>query len=110
WPAVMGDPEFVRNAMEQHEIGMRRLHRKADYDYVLKKIAVEICEKYKITRDDLLQRGRKKKRSDARAEFCYQVRMKELLPATVIAEFLRISVSPVAKLVRLGAEIGNKAS
>ncbi|MFP4164512.1 MAG: transposase [Chitinispirillaceae bacterium] len=110
WPAVMGDPEFVRNAMEQHKIGMRRLHRKADYDYVLKKAADEICEKYQISRDDLLQRGRKDIRSDARAEFCYKVRMKELLPASVIADFLRISVSPVAVLVRNGAKIGSNTS
>lgn len=103
WPAVIGDPEFVRNALEQHKIGKHRLHRRADYQYVLKQTADEVCKKFEITTDELMKRGRKNSVSDARAEFCYRAHIEELLPIAAIADFLVITLSPVSVLVKNGA-------
>lgn len=108
WPSVIGDPEYVRNAMEQHKIGKHRLHRKADYDYVLKQTAEKICEKFKITQEELMRRGKMNVRSDARAEFCHHAHIKELLPISVIAEFLNMTISPVSVLVRKGTDLKKK--
>ncbi len=107
WPAVIGNPEFVKQAMEQHKIRDHRLHRKSDYNYVLEKIADETCRRFNISREELMRRGWKNKRSDARATFCFQVHTVELLPQTIIADFLKTTVSPISTLVRLGAKLKN---
>ncbi len=104
WPAVIGDPDFVKQAMEKHRVRMHRLHRKADYSFVLEKTAEEVCRRFGITKEDLMHRGRKDIRTRARADFCYQLYIEELLPLTVIADFLKTTIPPVASLVRLGAK------
>jgi putative transposase len=100
--AVIGDPEFVRKAMENHSIGLYRLHRKDDYHYVLKRIASEACNIFKLTLEDLRRRGRRNARSWARAYFCYKALTDELLPLTAIANFLAICLSPTAVLAKQG--------
>ena len=105
WVAVIGDPEFVRKAMENHAIGLYRLHRKDDYPYVLKKIASEACSIFKLTLEDLRRRGRKNARSWARAYFCYKALKDELLPLTAIAKFLAICLSPTAILAKQGKPV-----
>jgi len=101
-PAVIGDPEFVKNALEQYKKHLSRIHRKVDYPHVLKKISIEVCQEYDITESDLMKRGRKNKRSQARADFCYRSHVMELIPLSVIAEFLRVTISPIAVLVSKG--------
>ncbi len=105
WPAVIGNPEFVKQAMEQHKIRTHRLHRKADYNYVLEKVADETCRKFNITKEELMHRGRRDVISDARAVFCYKLHIEELLPLSIIADFLKITIPPIATLVRLGAKL-----
>ncbi len=102
WPAVIGNPEFVKRVMEQHKISMHRMHRKADYYYVLEKIANEVCLKFNISRKELFKRGRRNSRSQARADFCYRTHIEELLPVSVVAEYLQITISPVTVLVERG--------
>ncbi|NLG17542.1 MAG: hypothetical protein GX556_09465, partial [Fibrobacter sp.] len=41
--------------------------------------------------------------SQARADFCYQSHIQELIPLAVIAEYLDITIPPVAALVEKGA-------
>jgi putative transposase len=102
WPAIIGGLQFVRNAMENNPIGLRRLHRKEDYSDVLRNSASETCCKFNITLDDLKKRGRKNVRSRAREYFCYKVHEEEKLPLGVIANFLVICISPTAELVKRG--------
>lgn len=105
WISIIGDPEFVRKAMENHAIGLYRLHRKGDYPHVLKKIASEACSLFNLTLEDLKRRGRKNARSWARAYFCYKAHIEELLPLTAIANFLTICLSPTAVLAKQGRSI-----
>jgi putative transposase len=107
-PAVIGDLHFVRNSMENHPIGLRRLHRKEDYSDVLQSSASETCCKFNITIDDLKKRGRKNIRSRAREYFCYKVHENEKLPLGVIANFLVICISPTAELVKRGKIVVEK--
>ncbi|MBD3346483.1 MAG: hypothetical protein GF401_15625 [Chitinivibrionales bacterium] len=100
WPAVIGDPEFVRNAMASHAIGNLRRHRQADYAEVLSKTANEVCRKYSLTIQELMSRSRLSTRSEARAYFCYKVRHDELLPYTAIASFLKITVPSAMSLYK----------
>jgi hypothetical protein len=106
--AVIGDLNFVKNAMENHPIGMHHLHRKEDYSEVLRRIAYETCYKFVITIDDLKKRGRKNTRSRAREYFCYKVHEQEKLPLSVIANFLVICISPTAELVKRGKSAVDK--
>jgi REP element-mobilizing transposase RayT len=100
WPAVIGDHDFVKNAMENYKKYLNRKHRKADYPYVLQTVSDKVCKEFGITKDELLKRGKKNKRSDARAAFCYQSHKLEFIPLSVIAEYLQITIPPVAALVK----------
>jgi putative transposase len=100
WPAVIGNHEFVKNAMEKYKTYLNRKHRKADYPYVLETISNKVCIEYGITKDELLKRGKKNKRSDARAAFCYQSHQKELIPLAAIAGYLRTTIPPIAAHVK----------
>lgn len=102
WPAVIGNPEFVTQAMSMHKISTHRKHRQADYPYVLDKIAAEVCTEFRIRREDLMCRGKKNVRSDARAAFCYRLHIDELIPLTRIADYLKITIPPIAILVQKG--------
>ena len=109
WPAVIGDPEFVTKIMDVHKDIIHRNHRKADYPYVLKKIADKVCQEYGISINELKRRGRKDSRAYARADFCYRLHIQEFIPLSVIAEFLGTTISPIAVLVQKGAEFCEKA-
>jgi hypothetical protein len=62
-PAVIGDPEFVKNALEQYKNHLSRIHRNV-IPYVLKKISLRLAG-YDITESDL-RNGEKNIRSQAR--------------------------------------------
>ncbi|MBD3422187.1 MAG: hypothetical protein GF398_18905 [Chitinivibrionales bacterium] len=98
WPAVIGDPEFARNAMNRHAIALHRKHRQADYPAVLDKLALETCRKFKLSIDELQRKGRQNKRTQARMYFCSRAHYKELVPYGKIAEFLKITIPPVMRL------------
>ena len=105
WPAVIGDPEFARNAMARHrQICLMRKHRQADYSRVLQTIEAEVCARYKIPAESFLARGRMNARSAARSEFAYRAHCEELLPLGVVAGFLGITISPVARMVQRGKQ------
>lgn len=110
WPAVIGDPDFVKKAMASHEIGERRKHRQADYASVLAKIAGEACAKFKLDPEELWRRGRENSRSDARSYFCRRSCEEELLPMSIAARFLKISIQSVAELSRRKASIPKSLS
>jgi len=105
WPAVIGNPEFAQTAMEKYKYQLNRKHRKADYPCVLDDVSKKVCKEYGIKESDLMKRGRKNSRSDARAVFCYRLHEKEFIPLAVIANFLGTTISPIAVLVQKGAAI-----
>jgi putative transposase len=105
WPAIVGDPDFVKNAMVNHTIGMRRKHRKADYLSVLNEYTLKIAKQFSMNSDDLFIRGRDNARSKARMFFCYKVHEEELIPVSIIAQFLSITIPSVMALIRHGREI-----
>lgn len=105
WPAVIGDPEFVQNAMKKYQDFLNRNHRKADYPFVLNTISQKVCKMYGITSLELKKRGKNNTRSTARAVFCYRLHLKEFIPLSVIAKYLGNTISPIAVLVQKGAKI-----
>jgi putative transposase len=100
WPAVIGDHEFVKVAMEKYKEYRCRKHRKADYPLVLDTISNKVCLEFRITKEDLLKRGRKNKRSKARAAFCFQSHQNERIPLSVIARYLMTTIPPIAAHVK----------
>ncbi len=105
WPAVIGDPEFVTKIMSKHKDVIHRIHRKADYPYVLETAAQKVCLEFKITLKELKKRGRMNTRAFARAVFCYRLHVLEFIPLSVIAGFLGTTISPIALLVLKGVAI-----
>jgi hypothetical protein len=101
-PAVIGDPDFVRSAMEQYALCLHRNHRKSEYPVVLNTIAKRISTGYELMEGELFKRGRKNKRTQARAAFCYESHNKEFIPLSVIASYLQMTISPVAALIKKG--------
>jgi REP element-mobilizing transposase RayT len=108
WPAVIGDPEFARTAMDRHAVGAMRKHRKADYPDVLGQIANETCRTFHIKKEELFHRGRSNNRSIARAAFCHQANTAELIPLSVIAGYLGINIAPVSMLAKRGKDHANR--
>ncbi|MDG5816763.1 transposase [Chitinispirillales bacterium ANBcel5] len=98
WPAVIGDPHFVRNALEKYKNNLNRKHRVSDYPLILQTIMESVCNEYKIKPSDVFKRGRLNKITDARAKFCFLAHKVELIPCTVIAEYLSISIGSVIRL------------
>ncbi len=110
WPSVIGDPEFVSDTLERYQDYLRRKHRVADYEYVLENIAQKVCQEYHISINELKRRGRKNARAFARAVFCYRLHVQEYIPLSVIARFLKTTISPVAVLVQKGVAICETAA
>jgi hypothetical protein len=106
WPAVVGNPEFVRSAMERHHVSKWRVHRKSDYNEVLQNIAKSVCDKCGITKQQLFQKGRQNQISLARELFCYEAFQEEKIPYGIIANFLGVTIPPVTYLVRKGGKMG----
>ena len=102
WPAVIGDHEFVKMAMEKYKEHFHRRHRKTDYPFILKTESEKVCADFGITTQELKNRGRNNKRSLARIAFCYQCHIKELIPLSIIARYLRITIPPVAAMIKKG--------
>ena len=98
--AVIGDNEFIKAVMEKYKENLSRKHRKADYPLVLETISNKVCKEFGIAKDELLRRGRKNKRSDARTAFCYQSHRVELIPLAAIAKYLHTTIPPIAAHVK----------
>lgn len=107
WPAVIGNPEFVRDAMSKHQVGNIRRHRTTDYNYVLKKIHEEIRNAYRLQKGELYKRARQSIRADARSVFCFKAHKEELLPLSIIGRYLNISIPSVTNLVKRGEDSVN---
>jgi REP element-mobilizing transposase RayT len=102
--AVIGDPEFVKKARELYTANENKKHDKVDYTVVLETVSKKVCTSYDISSAELLKKGKRntKMRTDARAAFCYESHMNELLPLSIIAQHLQMTISPVAALVKKG--------
>ncbi len=100
--SVIGEVEFVEKAFEQYSIDKKRRHRQCDYPIVCKNAADMVCKKYGIEPSDLFRRGRMNDRSRARTKFCHYLKKTELIPLTIIARYLKITFSPVARMIEIG--------
>lgn len=100
WRAVIGDHEFVKKVMEKYKQDLNRRHRKADYPKAMETISEDVCTEFGISLEELLKRGRENERSWARIAFCYRCHVVELIPLSVIARYLGITISPVAAMIK----------
>ena len=106
--SVIGEVEFVANAFDQHCREKKHRHRESDYPIVCKNAAEMMCRKHSIGMNDLFRRGWKNARSVARTEFCHYLNKTELIPPTVIADYLNITLSPVSRMIEVGDTLYRK--
>ncbi|MDG5813486.1 transposase [Chitinispirillales bacterium ANBcel5] len=102
WPAVIGDSKYVKETLEKYKKNLNRKHRVSDYPYVLKTTMKSVCNTHKIEPYALFRRGRINMVTQARASFCYLVHELELIPCSVISEYLKISIGSVSRLAKQG--------
>ncbi len=100
--SVIGETEYVENAFKQYSSKKDRKHSETVYPTICKSVADMVCKNNNIASTELFKRGRLNEKSRARTEFCYHLHRNELIPLSVIAKYLKISVSPVTRMVEIG--------
>ena len=101
-PAVIGNPDFVKRAREQYRDVMNRKHRKVDHPKILEDAAELTCRNYNLNISELFKRGWSNTRTLARIHFCHHLYRNELIPPSVIARYLKITISPVTRMIDIG--------
>jgi putative transposase len=70
--------------------------------YDMTRVAERVAELVGIAKEEIFQKGRQKKRSDARGLFCYWCVSELGLPQTELARELEMTVSGIGYAVRRG--------
>jgi putative transposase len=102
---VIGDRKFVAHAMASAEANRLRVSRFEREGGTLENIAVGICSKFSITREELKERHRGDNVSDARKALAYIAAKEYRAPLHVVAEYLGIGKTAVSALSRQGRDI-----
>ncbi|MDG5813986.1 transposase [Chitinispirillales bacterium ANBcel5] len=108
WPTVIGDADFIKRAMKRYQSEMNLKHRKADYPIILESTAQWVCKVHQLEKNELKKRGWNNNRSKARIRFCYHLNKKELIPPSIIAKYLKITISPVTRMIEIGDMLFNE--
>lgn len=98
-PSVIGDPSFVRDAMEKNSKRLSLLRKLRESPEALEELADSICKAHGITREMLRRSGRNNARSAARKEFCIRAYSELQASTTAIAHILNVTLAPVSTMI-----------
>jgi hypothetical protein len=99
-PAIIGNAEFVREAVRKNKHRIAAMRRFKNDPEALDMLARKACAKYKISGKELKWQGRCNARSAARREFCAKAYDELHAPVTNIARYLDLTPPPVSILLR----------
>jgi putative transposase len=102
---VIGDPEFVRNAVSSAESNRLRISRFEREGGRIENIAAEICTKFDIAQELLRERHRGGKVSDARKALAYVASKEFCAPLSIVAYYLGVGRTAVSAMSRAGSTI-----
>jgi REP element-mobilizing transposase RayT len=102
---VIGDPEFVKNAVASVEANRLRISRFEREGGSLGTIADKICRKFGITPELLKERHRGGAASDARKAFAYVAAKEFRASLGVVADYLGVGRTAVSAMSRDGRGI-----
>ncbi|MBD3392630.1 MAG: hypothetical protein GF418_11110 [Chitinivibrionales bacterium] len=94
-PAIIGNPSFVREAIEKNRHRMGLIRRFEDKEDFLSALARKVCRKHGIPTEELHIRGRENARSRARREFIGRALTEYHQTPTAVARYLGITLPPV---------------
>jgi hypothetical protein len=97
---VIGDNDFVRNALKRNIENKIRLATYIKEKISLTDIATVVAKKYGISLNDIFLRGKNNSRSEARKELAKTARFQYGIPVIEIADFLKISSPSVSEMLR----------
>ncbi|MBD3422704.1 MAG: hypothetical protein GF398_21530 [Chitinivibrionales bacterium] len=109
-PAIIGNPEFVRNARERNALRLSNLKAYQTDPDLLKEIADNVCSKYDITQQELLRQGRNNARSKARKDFIIRAHVHHHIPVSAIAQYLHLTLPPVSIILSKHRQTLNERS
>ena len=99
---ILGDSDFVLSVLSQANERFERRYELKRRGYDMTRVAERVAELVEIAKEEIFQRGRQKKRSDARSLFCYWCASELGLPQTELARELEMTVSGIGYAVRRG--------
>jgi hypothetical protein len=101
---VIGDRKFVAHAIASAEANRLRVSRFEREGGTLENIAVGICTKFSVTREELKERHRGDDVSDARKALAYIAAKEYRAPLHAVAEYLGVGRTAASALSRQGRD------
>lgn len=102
---VIGDPEFVKKALQRDEKQRIRAARYAKEGWTLPRLFDRICRQLALQPEKVLAGGKNRVCSDGRKIFCHIARQYFEFPTSAIADFLSVSPAAVSISAGKGREI-----
>lgn len=99
---ILGDSDFVQSVLSQANETFERRYEFKQLGYDMSRVADKVAEIFEINKDAFFQKGRQKKRSDARGLFCYWCAGVLGITQTKLAKELGMTVSGVGYAIRRG--------
>jgi hypothetical protein len=101
---VIGDPEFVRSAIESSETRRLRISRFEQEGGSFEFIAEKISRIFKIEKETLQNRGRGGNASLTRKAFSFMAARQYKAPVRLVAEYLGVGAASVAAMIHTGCK------
>jgi REP element-mobilizing transposase RayT len=102
---VIGDREFVMNALESAQAGRLRVSRFEREGGSIEFIAAKICEQFNVSADELKKRHRGSTTADARKVLACIADREYRAPHRIIAGYLGVGTTAVSEMSRQGKVI-----
>jgi putative transposase len=102
---ILGDSDFVLSVLSQANERFERRYELKRRGYHMTRVAERVAAICGIDKDEIFQKGRQKKRSDARGLFCYWCTSELGLTQSELARELAMRVSGIGYAVRRGEAV-----
>jgi hypothetical protein len=102
---ILGDSDFVMAVLSQANERYERHYELKQQGYDMVRVAQRVGQLYELDTADIFNKGRHKKRADARGLFCFWCTAELGLSQTELARKLQMTVSGIGYAVRRGEAI-----
>ena len=107
---ILGDSEFVMSFLAQANERLDRRYALKRQGYDMSRVADRVAELMGIDPEMIFQKGRQKKRAEARGLFCYWCVVELGISQTELSGKLQMTVSGVGYAVTRGKAVGENGN
>jgi hypothetical protein len=107
---ILGDSEFVMAVLDQANEHLDRRYALKSQGYDLARVAARVAELMDVDPEAIFQKGRQKKRAEARGLFCYWCVAELGISQTELSRKLKMTVSGVGYAVTRGKATAGKGN